>query len=106
MSHVTDIILVTFLDDEGTGLTDLNTFLQKRSKPLTRVDDHTETPRVLQCNVFIGAYNWLNIPDLLTVFSTCQWEYPECVQLMLKDENDNTFIIATPENPTPPRCDN
>ena len=47
----------------------------------------------LEVNIFIGAYNHLNLNDLIQHMSTIDWEEPEDVQVIVKEQNDDRFRI-------------
>ncbi len=51
----------------------------------------------MQCDIFTAAITYLNIPDFLKYFYSIEWEIPECVQLMLKDEHDDRFTVYRPK---------
>ena len=103
MSYVTDIILVTMIDD-GMRITDngggkhnvaeLNAFLfnNYNGTMLIQVQEHTNK-RSMQCDVFISAVNHLDIDEFMRVFYGIEWEYPDNLQLMIKEERDNLFTV-------------
>ncbi len=105
MSVVTDIILVTFIDDgaaieeEHPNADKLSAYLEKtHGQPgLIKADQHAGGRKAMQCDVFLAAVNWLDKDAFLDWFKAIEWDMPECVQLMLKGENDDAFTIYTPE---------
>lgn len=106
MSVVTDIILVTAVDDRTTcreepSATKFNSAIAARvcvglEQALQQVDGHAGGNKAVQCDVFMAAINYLDRDALLTEFRKMKWESPECVQLMLKGEHDDVFTIYTP----------
>lgn len=104
MSHVTDIILSTTIDDgaelegEHPNTDQLNMYLNENHNgcSLVKADDKAGGGKAMQCDLFIAAINHLNIPDFLERFYQIAWEYPESVQLMLKDEHEDIFRIYQP----------
>lgn len=102
MSHICDIML-TLHCGERDGypksqkcLDQLNAYLVKDfGQPLKRVDDYrdSDTPgKAMQCEVYIGAHNGLDLENFVEFFRTLHWVFaPECVQLFLKDEHDDRF---------------
>ena len=105
MSHVTDIILATMIDDgaerdgEHPNADRLNAYLIENHGGwlLEKVDDRAGGGKAMQCDLFIAAINHLNIPEFLKAFHEIEWEAPEYIQLMLKDEHDERFKIYVPK---------
>ncbi len=105
VSHITDIILTTAIDDGASqdgmhpNVDILNHYLQVNhgSGVLVQVDGRAGGGKAMQCDVFMAALNHLDMPSLLRVFYGIQWEYPESVQLLLKDEHCVKFMVYTPK---------
>lgn len=103
MSHVTDIILITAIED-GVGEAEEHPNAEKIHKficskyvaGLKKVDELSGGNKAMQCDVFMTAINYLDIPALVDFFYEIKWEMPECVQLLIKDEHDDIFKIYTP----------
>jgi hypothetical protein len=104
MSHVTDIILVTAIED-GAEIEDghpnadlLSKYLSERhtGTTLVKVDGFAGGGKAMQCDVFAAAVNYLSMGDLVAAMNEVPWQAPENVQLMLKDEHDDTFRIMRP----------
>lgn len=106
MSHVADIILTTPIEDGGKKDGDspnvdvlinylrVEYHLEERPKsPLEKVDGHAGGDKAMQCDVFIGAINYLDINGFIEVFKSIKWEYPEDIQLLIKDEHDDKFKL-------------
>ncbi len=102
MSHVTDIILITFIDDGGIedahpNVDLLNEYLtQHNHGQLIKVDGYAVGHKVMQCDVFLSAANFLYIDEFVKEFNKVPWEDPDSVQLLLKDEEDDRFTVYTP----------
>lgn len=104
MSHITDVILVTALGDGDSGENEerenpnvdrLNLWLAAQPLNaglglLVKVNECTRG-KALQCDVFVTAFNYLDIDKFVALFRSIPWEFPEQAQLMLKDENDDVF---------------
>lgn len=98
MSHITDIILVTMIDDRDKD-SELNA--NKLSRFL--FDNYNETPLVhvprgisrrgMQCDVFISTVNYLDIDRFMRLFYSIEWGWPNQLQLMIKDEHDDLFTV-------------
>ncbi len=105
MSHVADIIFMTSIDD-GSNVEDSHPNADKLSAYLVRnhngaylvkVDDHAGGNKAMQCDVFMAAINYLDIDEFVEWFHGIEWEYPESVQLLIKDEHDDQFSMYTPK---------
>jgi hypothetical protein len=114
MSTITDIILVTAIDDGGQ-FEDDHPNAEKLSQWLR--DDHEssnvgltimpsrpiENGRAIQCDIFLAAVNHLHTEAFIAAFRAIEWQHPDCVQLMLKGEHDDLFTVYhCPERPTLP----
>ena len=49
--------------------------------------------KFLETGLFIGAYNHLNLDELLTFLKTMAWHEPEDVQLIVKQQWDSKFRL-------------
>lgn len=105
MSHVTDIVLLTAIDDGGhddehPNVDRLEDWLKREYSPhvrLVKVDQHAIGTKAMQCDVFITAINYLNIEGFVEAFRAIPWGMPDCVQLLIKDEHDERFTVHLPE---------
>jgi hypothetical protein len=90
MSRVTDIILATRYEE--TAAVDC---LQEAlgGFALIQVDDRAGGDKIMQCDVYLAAVNHLDIENFVAAFKTAPWKDPDCVQLMLKDEEDLLFTV-------------
>lgn len=101
MSAVTDMLLITAIEDGGevAGHTPnadrLINYLRDAyglsATGLIQVQEMAGGNKVMQCNVFAGAINHLDAAALVECFANIDWEYPEKAQLLLKGEQENTF---------------
>ena len=69
------------------------------SRSLIKVDQHARGGKAMQCDVFVAAINYLDREGFLTAFNAVPWEYPECVQLILKGEHDELFAVYGVQKP-------
>ena len=105
MSHVTDIIFITAIEDgadaeAGHPNTDkLSEYIAREhnNNKLLKVDEHAGGNKAIQCDVFMAAINYMDIDTFIAWFHTIKWEYPESVQLLIKDEHDDQFTIHVPK---------
>lgn len=98
MSHVTDVILIKGIhlgDNYPPELMKLNCYLiiDLKYKKGLKAALFTGGNKEMQCDVYMGAFNNLDIDDFLEVFDSIEWEEPECVQLLVKGEHEDLFTI-------------
>ena len=106
MSFVTNLILsFSIREDEKSRVDELNLFQNNgRGFELVSVDFEREInpesdrtwyggSKFLETPLFIGAYNHLDIDGLIEHLKIVNWEYPEDVQLFLKEQEFDTFKI-------------
>lgn len=98
MSYVTDIILVTMIEDKDEGdhlnADKLSQFLCDNYKGTTLVHiPRNIGRRGLQCDVFVAAVNHLDMDEFMRLFYSIEWQWPDYLQLMLKEEHDKLFIV-------------
>lgn len=100
MSSVTDVILTLSLmeerdeDDALPAVDRLNEYLLSRKiGKLERVDGSAGGRKVFQAVVLLGAFNHLNLEDLIRAIAVQEWVERDDVQLFVKGEHDDTFTI-------------
>lgn len=103
MSWVTNIILSYSLGEyTEKRIAEVNQFFGSvpdrheggnyEEEPLASVESVWEGKgKALECNVFIGAYNYFPLEDFLVHLRSVTWEEPEAVQLFVKDQEDSKF---------------
>ena len=83
MSTVTNVIILGGVDETGpTQLTDF---------PFIQVDGLTVGSKAMEANVWIGAFNYLDIVNFIDALNKVKWDYPEEVQLLIKEQEDEKF---------------
>jgi hypothetical protein len=103
MSHITDVLLCTAIDDGGNedehpNADMLSDYLVKSygaSCKLVLVSGMAGGKKAMCSNVFAVAVDCCNIPRLIHAFKSIPWEYPECAQLMVKNEEDDIYTMHT-----------
>ena len=85
-------------DEEIPNVDKLNSYFERygRGIKLNKVDGFAGGNKAMQCDVFMAVINYLD-PKFIEFFYTIEWEMPECVQLMLKGEDDDIFKIYVPK---------
>lgn len=105
MSVVTDVILLTSRYDGCTvdqiathpNVDIVNKYLEnnERDRQLYQVDQYSHNGHSMQCDVWIGAFNYFNIENFIQAIKDVEWVNRECVQLLIKDEEEDIFKIIT-----------
>lgn len=106
MSHVADVILVadTYLGGDWAKdrLGPINAWLAENHhrRGLVSAEDPSLPPywygggKSLQCEVAIGAFNYLAIPDFLAFLRSFPWtEDDGTTQVLIKDEQQAGFTL-------------
>lgn len=92
MSHVTSVILTTSLldgpldDDRDTAAEQLGTVLG-----FERLGDRAGGNKKMQAEVWLAAFNHLDLPGLVQKLRALPWVEPQSVQLFVKCEHDEGF---------------
>lgn len=96
MSEITNIILKTAVDDTAAaGFIDALAKITECNTPLLRVDQMV-TGKAMELDLYIAAYNYLDINDALKLFKKTNWECPEEAQLLIQRQDDDLLISHTP----------
>ena len=90
MSVVTNVILLTFIDDKGVhGLQQW--LADKGMPPLKKIDENAGGNKMIEHDFFAGAFNHLDLEGFVQCAWATTWTYPKEVQLFVKEENDEVF---------------
>ena len=94
MSHVTDVILIDSGINEKRFFRDIDTWFQVRyNSSLHRLDKEAGGNEVMQCDVYMGAFNYMDIEEFIEFFNFLKWNDHEGIQLLIKDEHDDGFTL-------------
>lgn len=106
MSFVTNLMLSFSIgEDEKSRVDELNLFHNNgKGFELVSVDFERELnpesditwyggSKFLETPLFVGAYNHLDIEGLMEHLKIVNWEYPQGVQLFLKEPDSDKFKI-------------
>jgi len=104
MSFVTNLILsFSILEDESSRVSEINLYENNgRGFELATADFEREKnpssnkawyggTKFLETPLYIGAYNGLDVEGLIKHLKIVNWEYPESVQLFLKEQESDKF---------------
>jgi hypothetical protein len=106
MSRVTTVILsIGTLDwHEGSRLPEINAFFENPQAGFVSLEDPNLPhgwyggTKYLEAELYIGSFNYLDLDALLTHLSRMRWEEPDCIQLIVKEQEDDVFrILALPK---------
>lgn len=101
MSYVTNLLLhISMIENEQTRMQEVNTYFhQRETRPLISVSDES-IPRgwyggdkYLECHLYLGAYNYLHLDEFIAHLKSIEWEEPEAVQVIVKEQSDDMFRI-------------
>ena len=96
MSHVTDVLLLASLED--SGVQKVQQWLEENKWPkLVEISDHAGGNKAMQCEVWAAAINYFDIEAFAAAVKSIEWEYPDSVQLLVKDEHDEWFCSSEKE---------
>lgn len=104
MSQVTNIIiLLSSSENETEVIHNLSKFEYKRDnfffiksiKDKTLPKDWYGGSKRFEASALIGAYNFLNIVDLIQYMKNMKWEYIEDVQILYKEQEEDTFKLIS-----------
>lgn len=101
MSYVTNVILyIGILNDVDAKIKEVNAYFEDDSfNGLVSVEDE-KLPngwyggsKYLECDLFIGAFNYLNLRNFINHLKSIEWDLDSPVQLIVLDEDDIRFKI-------------
>lgn len=102
MSVVTNLILhMGILEDENDMAQKVNQYFKNKEwlgAPPVPIDSENRNgwyggTKFLECNLFIGAYNHLDLDDFIKHLRALKWTSPEDLQIIVKEQNDDKFRI-------------
>lgn len=102
MSRVTNLILLTGLGEDEKYLNETFKKFKVQDDPFKMgwIDDETLPKawygggKLFEAIVFIGAYNYLDLPSLITFLRTeVKWKDPLYVQLLVLEQDDLKFKL-------------
>ena len=102
MSVVTNLILTfSISEDEDRCISDVNNYeYQGLKMNLVSVDFDKDIDngkswyggtKFMEAPIFLGAFNRLDIEDFKRYLRKVNWEFPELVQLIVKEQDDEKF---------------
>lgn len=62
-----------------------------RGGTLAYVGDRSNGGKALECEVWVGGFNYLDVQGLIEVVRAAPWDNPDCVQLFVKEQEDDLF---------------
>jgi len=85
-------------DDIYPNMEKINNWLQENSYGVFSVDvdaisggkKHLETP------LFVATFNYFNIKDFCNFVRSLKWECPDCVQVIIQEQEDDKFRLIEP----------
>lgn len=90
MSRVTNIIVTCNISDRGAR--HLNEVISGICLPTLReVSRYAHGSKEVEADIWIAAYNYLDLDQFMSIVSICDWESPEDVRVFVQDQDDNHF---------------
>jgi len=105
MSCVTDVLLTVNLEERFDddlnetesckALDNINSWLERHELGvLDELSTHVEScGKAMQCHIYGGAFNFMEIDEFIAVVLSQNWQKPESVMLLTKDEEEDAFTI-------------
>lgn len=102
MSEVTNLILsIGTLDWDDRNIERINAYFEDGRRGFVSVDS-PELPsgwyggtKMLEARLYIGAFNYFDLEGFKNFLRSIHWEYPEEIQLIVKEHHDDVFRIET-----------
>lgn len=98
MSVVTDVIVTYRYERTPKAIDELNEWLADKGGPLVSLDFQNIPhggSRVFESTIWVGAYNWIDVDDLLQRFAWVNWASPDTAQIMFHYNHDDAFSMYT-----------
>ena len=107
MSSVTNLILAcSGSENERDTAIFLNNFPNEgKAFKIVSIDDPSLPKgwyggtKYMEARLYLGAYNYFNYQAFIAYLQAYPWQYPEDVQLLIKEQYDDvfrSFIVCTP----------
>ncbi|MEQ9437802.1 MAG: hypothetical protein RIG62_02095 [Cyclobacteriaceae bacterium] len=105
MSVVTNLIFSFSVgEDENKMMNQVNSFkyglqtLNLVSADYIRDTENRRTAwygggKFLEARLFVGAFNHLDLNEFIDHVKSLDWEEPECVQIIVKEQHDDIFRL-------------
>ena len=104
MSHVTSIVLTTSVMEArelgGEGAIEaLNAWLEANGHaPMAEIAEHAGGTKMMECNVWAGAQNYLAVPAFVAACESAAWVEPENVCVAIHTHDHETIVHRPGKN--------
>ena len=105
MSYVTDVLLLFSIEEnliegefkeEAPVVGGVNAWLEEHEfARLANLSVHASVEKVMQANVYGGAYNYFDLDEFAEFLKRQNWRAPHSVQLLVKGEEDVNFSLLS-----------
>ena len=90
MSHITDVILTTAVEDPG--ISTIQTRFVLNGRPLmVNVAPRAGGPKHMTASVWLCAVNYLDDVDLIELIKKAPWKCPDAVSLFMRRDGEMAF---------------
>lgn len=99
MSKVTNLILTCSVSEKEDFIESEISKFKIKDTPINITSIHDKMlpsswyggSKNMECNVFIGAYNYLDLNSFISHLKSIKWEDPEIVQLFVLEDHEDMF---------------
>lgn len=107
MSVVTNVILCVPAGEHAASMKHVNDYLGKLEDRPTQLKLFPEGAeggtKYLEVELWIGAFNHLDVQSFIDAVSSAPWEDPEIVQLLIQEQDEDVFTDRFPRPAKPDR---
>jgi hypothetical protein len=95
MSTVTNVIITASCGEDG--IDSLNASLKSitNSGIFVEVSDYTVGTKAFEANIYLGAFNGLDLDGLTELVRKTKWKYPQDILVLVKEHEDNLFSVLS-----------
>jgi hypothetical protein len=92
MSQISDILLLTAANEHG--IIEAQRWLRANYWPeLVEIANQAGGNKGMKSDVWASAINYFAIEAFVSAMKEIKWERPESMQLLVKDEHDDCFML-------------
>lgn len=100
MSFVTNVILKTSCAEECDAIKKINEYLENENKgQLSQVDSFVKSKKAIECNIYIGGFNFLDIESFIKLFRSIKFNCPDEAQLFIQEQDEGLFTSYAKKEP-------
>jgi hypothetical protein len=98
MSRVTNVLVTAGIDEPGVPV--LNKWLELENYGvLHNVTLAAGGSKAVEADVWLGAFNYLNLKEFASAVERVKWESPGSVAIFIKEQEDERFELFVTSTP-------